>query len=226
MTDDGEHTAALGRTWPVRLKAALAGGLVLGAGATTTLAAWTDETVVQAELAASVFTVEANASSPFDPAGAWAPRAGEDDSAVLQLDADGLTPGSARYAPLALRTAPGSLGGTAVLQSGTVESSGPGDADLGGALRYRVVESTTCGADAFTAGADFLVGGPSTSQALTAGQDGDAPFTLPAAAPDASGDPVHLCFELTLPSEASSQNALQGQTATAEWDIISTSEST
>ncbi|WP_051297338.1 SipW-dependent-type signal peptide-containing protein [Brevibacterium album] len=210
------------RTLALRIRALLAGGLVLGAGATSTLAAWTDETTARGEFAASTFSVQANASKPYSASGPW--TSAESDVAVLRFDASGLAPGSVRYAPLALRTGTESLGGNAVLGPAQVVSSGSGAADLGAALRYRVVVSDTCAAAAFTSGARYLVGaaGAAGGVRLTTGQSEASPLALPAAAASAPGAPVRMCFELTLPAGAA--NALQGQTATADWRITAISE--
>ncbi len=215
-------SAAARRRLFLRVRALLAGGLVLGAGATSTLAAWTDEAVVKGEFAASTFSVQANASKPYSVSGPW--TSADSDVAVLRFDASGLAPGSVRYAPLALRTGAGSLGGSAVLGPAQVTSSGTGEADLGAALRYRVVVADTCAETAFSSGARYLVGAAGASGAvrLTTGQDEATPLALPAAAASAPGTPVRMCFELTLPAGA--PNALQGGTATANWRITAISE--
>ncbi|MFC7456727.1 hypothetical protein ACFQS2_05995 [Brachybacterium sp. GCM10030267] len=204
----------------------LVSGLALGAGATTTLAAWTDPTRAQADFSASTFVVEANPSAPYSPGGPWATHA--ETAAELRLAADGITPGSTRYAPLALRTTAGSLGGTALLGGAQVTGDGTGSPQLGPALRYRVVTyepgTGTCAGPAFGDGARFLVGTSATTVPLTTGQDPQRPLTLPAAGPDAPGPAVHLCLELSLPRGA--DNALQGKTATARWQITATSETT
>lgn len=221
MPAHGEHDSPVRRSWPVRLKVVLACGLSLGAGATTTLAAWTDGTDAQGEFAASTFVVEANSSDPYAASGPWAPHT--EEAAVLQLEAPDLTPGSARYAPLALRTTTGSLGGTAVLGGAEVTGS-----QLAPALRYRVTtydpSAGECSGDDFGTGAHFLVGDAATPVPLTTGQDAQVPLELPAASDTVPGDPSHLCVELSLPTGADS--ALQGESATARWQIISTSETT
>ncbi|GAA1489132.1 hypothetical protein [Brachybacterium sacelli] len=209
------------RSWQVRLKVLLACGLTLGTGATTTLAAWTDGTEAKGEFEASTFVVEANPSAPYAASGPWSPHT--EEAAVLQLEATDLTPGSTRYAPLALRTTTGSLGGTAVL--GGAEVTGT---PLGPALRYRVTTydppAGECGGDDFAGGAEAVVGDGTAPVPLTTGQDAHHPLELPAASDTDPGGPVHLCVELSLPSDADS--ALQGESATARWQIISTSETT
>lgn len=219
-----ERSQPLGPPWTVRVKAVLACGLALGTGATSTLAAWTDETHVQGEFTASTFELEANPSTPYTAAGPWSPHT--EDAAVLQLDAEGLTPGSARYASLALRTVPGSLGGAAVLGGAEVTGDGGGDPQLGPALRYRAAVydpgAGACDTGAFGSGADFVVGTAGSTVPLTAGGAAESPLVLPEADDSEPGIPVHVCFELSLPSGA--DNALQGRSATARWQIISTSE--
>lgn len=219
MIEVGGSSAPLGQPWWVRLRVVLATGLVLGAGATTTLAAWTDQVLVEGEFSASTFVVEANPSTPYDGAGgSWA--AYGDEAAVLQFEAAGMTPGSTRYASLALRTASGSIAGEAVLNASGLE----GPTALGDALRYRVITSQACDGAAFSGSADYLVGSASGHVPLTTGQaDGDS-LSLADAAPDAPGQPTHLCVEVILP--AGSSNDLQGQTASASWSIDALSETT
>lgn len=218
MAVAGARSTPLGRPWWVRLRAVLAAGLVLGTGATMTLAEWTDRTLAAGEFSASTFVVQANASTPYNPGAPWAQHT--DDAAILQLDAGDMTPGSRKHAALALRTAPDSLGGTAVLSPGEIVAGS--DTGLADALRYRVVVSALCESSVFSRGATYVVGGPDSAAPLTAGQDPDAPLTLAAATPDAPGQPLHLCVEMTLP--AGTDNALQGAQMEARWRIASQSQ--
>lgn len=226
MSTTRERPHPAGPSWAVRVKAVLACGLALGVGAGSTLAAWTDETHARGEFEASTFVVEANPSTPFSAGASWAPHT--EQAAVLQLGATGLTPGSTRYAALALRASQGSLGGTAVLGGAEVTGDGGGTPQLGPALRYRAAvynpSAGACDVGDFGAGSDFLVGGPGSVVPLTTGQDAQDPVELPAADDSAPGTPIHLCVELSLPAGAN--NALQNRSATARWQIISTSETT
>lgn len=218
MATVGARSTPEGRPRSVRLRAVLATGLVLGTGATMTLAQWTDQTLPRGEFSASSFAVQANASTPYDPGAPWAQHT--DDAAVLQLDAGDMTPGSRKHAALALRTTPDSLGGTALLGPGEIVAGS--DTGLAGALRYRVVASALCDSSVFAPNATYVVGGPEASAPLTTGQAPEAPLTLPAAAPDAPGQPLHLCVEVLLPVGAN--NALQGAQMEARWRITSQSQ--
>lgn len=217
MTAAGVLGGAHGPTWWVRLRALLAAGLVLGAGTTSSLAAWTDQSVAQGQFAAGTFDIEANPSKPYSASGPW--NSHTDMPAVLQFSAAGMTPGSTRYAPVALRSAGGSVGGTGQLKGATVV--GGSDPGLAAALRYRVVSSSTCSGSAFTGAAPFVVGSSAQSVPLTTGQGTAPPLQLPANPEGGPGATVRLCFEMTLPTGAAT--TLQGKEASVEWQIQSTS---
>lgn len=203
----------------LRLRALLAGGLVLGLGGAVTLAAWTDQENATGSFTTSAFRVESNVTSPFNAGGSWvldSPATGS----TLGFVAGGMSPGSIRYAPIALRTVAGSVGGTVLLSGATVTSDGTGTADLGAALRYRVVVSATCDATAFNAEARFVVGDASTFQPLTTAQTTTAVSLAPASS-SLPGAPTQFCFQVQLPVGVS--NDLQGRSSSALWRFNSTS---
>lgn len=209
----GRRAAAL------RLRAVLAGALVLGVGGSVTLASWTDTDNAAGSFGASVFRTESNSTKPYDALGAWSAN-DTPPGAALVFNAGSMSPGTVVYAPFAIRTTAGSVAGEVVLGAPSVTSSGTGDADLGAALRYRVIRSTTCDASSFLASPPFVVGGAG-AEPFTAGQAAGVVNSLQAASAALPGEPTRFCFEVTLPAGAS--NALQGQTATATWQFTATS---
>ena len=209
----GRRAAAL------RLRAVLAGALVLGVGGSVTLASWTDTDYAAGAFGASLFRTESNSTKPYDALGAW--RANDTPpGAALVFNAGSMSPGTVVYAPFAIRTTAGSVAGEVVLGAPSVTSSGTGDADLGAALRYRVIRSATCEASSFLASPAFVIGG-SGAEPFTAGQAAGLVNPLQPAPAALPGEPTRFCFEVTLPAGAS--NALQGQTATATWQFTATS---
>jgi predicted ribosomally synthesized peptide with SipW-like signal peptide len=205
----------------LRVRALLAGALALGLGGSVTLASWTDSDFASGSFGASVFQTESNVTKPYDSLGTWSTN-DVSPGATLVFNATAMSPGTAFYAPFAIRTKAMSVAGTVVLGIPVVTSSGTGVADLGAALRYRVVRSATCQASAFTGSPDFVVGSDGVKP-LTAGQDAGVVNALAAATATLPGAETQFCFEVSLPAGAN--NALQGQTATATWQFTATSSS-
>jgi predicted ribosomally synthesized peptide with SipW-like signal peptide len=212
----------------------LSGGLVLGLGITATLAAWTDSEWVfggNADgtgpgLGTSTFEVEQDTASPFVAGGAFAQaetNPGRD--LTFSPGALELAPGTSVYAPVALRTVDGSVGGTLLLQdsepaAGAALAGADVDGLLLGALTLRVAVSSTpvvCDAAAFTATSVIATGPLATAQASVA-QDLAAD----------SGSIQHYCFEITLPTAptlpaGTSVDVLQDRSVTPAWEFIGTS---
>ncbi|KQM60678.1 SipW-dependent-type signal peptide-containing protein [Agreia sp. Leaf210] len=205
-----------------RIRAILAGGLVLGVGGSLTMAAWADSEFGQATFTASRFDTESSINSGTS----WA-----DSTAAAPLSfafpAGGMSPTTVKYAPFWVRTKALSLDGTLALQPPT-----NGNAALAGAMRYRVVRypvGATCGAALFQAGANpaptsFIVGtagaagSTATSVALTSA------VALPTTSVAANqGAATQFCFEVSMNSDAA--NELQGQSVTAVWEVKASSSS-
>ena len=224
--------AAGGTRRSAKVKAILAGGAVLGLGATVTLAAWTDTEWVFAGNAAgdgpglgtSSFEVEQNTTSPYTEATFVQNESNPGGALTFGVSALSLTPGDSVYAPVALRTVAGSIAGTVTLQP-AAPATGLAVTDanqaLYNALTVRVAVSpttTTCNAAAFTAGTT-IASGPLATTGASAGQALSA----------ASGNVQHYCFEITLPANptlpAGTQlSALQGRTAAPAWNFSAVSQ--
>jgi predicted ribosomally synthesized peptide with SipW-like signal peptide len=184
-----------------RLRVLLAAGLVLGVGASVTLASWNDEERANASFTAGMFGIEGSATgTTFTDYSSTATAA----ALSFSLPPKAMVPGSVLYALYSVRTSTTSIAGTVVLAADAANSAG-----LGAHLTYgvRSITGTTCSAAAYGKGAVVVPNGSS----LSAGQA--APATLPLAAAGAS--PVNYCFEVTLPQ--STGNEAQGKTAAVGW---------
>lgn len=223
--------AARGTRRSAKVKAMIAGGAVLGLGATVTLAAWTDTEWVFAGNAAgdgpglgtSSFEVEQNTTNPYAEATYVQDETNPGGALSFGGTALTLTPGDSVYAPVALRTVEGSIAGSVTLQPAVVAdditTADPGGA-LYGALTVRVSVSgtdTTCDAGTFTSGT-IIASGPLATAAASTSQplEGD-------------GDTVqHYCFEITLPADPTLPagtvlSELQGRTAAPAWSFAAVS---
>lgn len=190
----------------------LAGGLALGLGSTSTLAAWTDSELGQGSFTTSVFDTQSSVDGAT-----YADNNGS--AATLTFPATGMSPSTTRYANILVRTKPGSSSGSMTLSGATFTPPGTNETTvLGAALRYRVVSTTgLCSSTAFSGSPTWVVG-PTAQPLSTAGS---VAVALAAATVSTPGTPSGLCFEVTLPSGAAS--TLQGTSSTAQWQIVATS---
>ena len=188
-----------------RLRAVLAGGLVLGVGAAVTLAAWNDSEYGSASFTAGRFdivgAIDGATFSSHATAGAAA-------ALNFQLAPTAMAPGNATYALFSVKTANPSVAGTLQLTAGT-----PGGTGLATYLTYgvRTISGTTCNATTYAAGTAVVADG----SALTANGATTQAVTANGAAQ------VNYCFAVTLPTTA--PNAAQGLTMSQTWQIQGTS---
>ncbi|MEJ5946087.1 SipW-dependent-type signal peptide-containing protein [Pseudokineococcus basanitobsidens] len=231
-----------------RLRALLAGGLVVGVGSAVTLASWTDtEWVFGAggaggeDVAAGVFEVQQNVwdgagggarfaaasttatAAAASGAGQFVDRERQELAGTLAftpLAATSLSPGDVVYAPMQLRTTAGSAAASVTLR-GAVKGSG--DDLFFSALRYAVrsgVERGACGAAAFAPGSPAGTSLVASGSGLAAGSVPGA-LQLSAGTDDAPGEAVDLCFAITLPGGSS--DSLQGRGVSPAWAFDSQS---
>ncbi|MHA7306635.1 SipW-dependent-type signal peptide-containing protein [Arthrobacter sp. TMN-49] len=198
-----KHAARLRRRRFTRGRAVLAGALVLGLGATMTVAAWTNSENVTGSFAASTFTTESSTIS-----GVWASNT-TSPGAGLAFNAVAMSPSVSLYAWANVRTtAASTVGGTITLAS--VSTSGP----LVPVLEYRAVRTpavgTGCDGNAFTGTPTFIAGSVSTYLAVTTVPA--SPVTSAITAP--SGE-IRYCFEVRVQPGAA--NSYQGQTGAVHW---------
>lgn len=205
-------------------------GIVLGIGATATLAAWNDNEWVVGGfnggdgIGASRFNVQQNTLLPItDATGfgtAWDDHQEQSEAGLLLfgLDALALTPGTTVYAPVALQTEANSIAGTVTLQGAvkqTTTASPDPDQLLWDTLTYSVRSSETA-ADC-TDAASFAALGPET---VAEGTALGAALTAPAAPTHAlaatAGSTRYYCFAITLPDSPEAQGT-QGMSVAPAW---------
>jgi predicted ribosomally synthesized peptide with SipW-like signal peptide len=205
----GTHRAPAQRRGFARTRALLAGAVVLGVGASITLASWTDKEYGSGSFSASTFTTESSTV-----AGVWASNTSA-PGAALAFNASGMSPSVSYYAWINVRTtAASNVGGTIRLSSSTTSGG------LVPVLEYRAVRTsataTTCDATAFTGSPTYIAGGAASYLAVTAvpGSPVNSAITSP------SGE-LRFCFETRVQSGAA--NSYQGTTATVTWLLSATS---
>ena len=191
-----------------RIRAILAGGLVLGVGSAATLAAWNDS-----EYGSATFT-----AGRFDIVGAldgvtFAQHASSPGGTLaFSAPIGAMMPGNTTYALFSVKTASGSGAGSLRVTAGTPTGS------LAAALSYgvRTVTGTMCNATTYT----------SAGTAAQVVPDGSAlsvsalPATVQAVAANGAST-VNYCFAVTLSTSA--DNTLQNASASQTWQIVGTS---
>lgn len=162
-----------------RVRAILAGGLVLGVGAAITLAAWNDSEFATGVFAGGAFSIEGSTDGT-----AFTEHPTEAAAAPLtfEVEADNLAPSEPVYAGFAVQLTAAST------YAATVDITASSAATIAASLSYSLVETATfgCDATAFAAGTALV-----TDAATTTSTAADI-FTL-----DAAATPVFLCFEVT-----------------------------
>lgn len=198
--------------WFTRVRAVLAGCLVLGVGATLTLAAWTDREHASASFETSTFHIEGSSDgSTFASHPSESPA-----SLAFTPSALALSPGSTVYAKYVIRKGTTDAPGTVQLGGGVTA----GDADLASALRYGVKTlsgtNPVCNESTYAASGAIVVAANSALTTASATNQG---------LQDGGGSRVEVtyCFAITLPSPQN--DTLQGKSATATWVFTGTSSS-
>lgn len=219
-----------------KIAAIAAGILVVGVGATYTLATWNDSEWVwggansDPGVGTSSFNVQQDTTLVFANSG-WADEeSNPGGSLTFQLAPTALTPGDSIYAPVALRTDSGSDQGVVTLQaaeeaSGVTATDGIGD-PLWDALEAKVY-TLNASSSPFTPTAKCNAEGIAGDG--WAPVDGILDLNTPADATTGqqslaanSGDVQHYCFVLTLPADADAKT-LQGRTIAPAWEFAAVS---
>lgn len=199
----GRHRANVPGPRLTRARAVLAGAVVLGVGATVTLASWTDNEYASGSFAASVFSTESSTV-----AGVWSSNRSA-PGASLAFSASGMSPTVSFYAWLNIRTSAASnVAGTVRLTAATPSGT------LADVLQYRAVRTATssssCDASAFTGSPTYIAGGASSYLAVTT-----VPASPVVSAISAPSGELRFCFEVQVQSGAA--NSYQGTSATVTW---------
>ncbi|RZU60854.1 SipW-dependent-type signal peptide-containing protein [Zhihengliuella halotolerans] len=198
----GRHTS-LNRPALLRIRAVLAGALVLGVGTTLTLAAWTDSEHAQSDFTASVFGIQG------DPGTGYAEHSTSGTAAQLTFGtaASAMSPGSVVHGRLDVRTtAASTVGGTVALSASTPS----GATAITNNLTYRVAvvdTATSCAAATYSGTAVPASSVFSPAQATVAA---------------AAGNARRFCFEVRLAT--GTPNNAQGQSGNITWQVTGTSD--
>ncbi|RUR01448.1 SipW-dependent-type signal peptide-containing protein [Labedella endophytica] len=209
-----EHDVRSGRSrlWWFRVRAVLAGGLVLGIGSAATVAAWNDGEYATATITAGTFQIEGSTSSATT---GYSDHAASTSAAVLPFApvVTAATPGTTTYASFWVRTKSTSVAGTVALQTPTFGTASTG---LQSSLTYGVRllgPSETCGSTAFST--------PLGTTIVTAGTALGGTLAAPSPTIAAASGAVHqYCFAITLPTTA--PNTAQGLVAAPNWQFLAT----
>jgi predicted ribosomally synthesized peptide with SipW-like signal peptide len=190
----------------------LAGGLVLGAGAAVTVAAWTAQDSTVSGFVATRFGTE----STVNGGATWSDNS--TTPATLSLSTAALMPGDATAASFGIHATGGSVSGTESLQtsSGVAGASAP-------SLQYRVyrASSSACSATSTpAAGSDWIVGDSAGWVALSSTVPANG-TPLAAGGAGAPGAPLWFCFQVRLSTDA--PNSVQASSAQATWRFLGTS---
>lgn len=183
-----------------RVRAILAAGLVLGVGATVTLAAWNDSEFVTGTFQAGSFNMQGSTDGAAYSDHASAPGA----ALGFSVNAANLSPGDVVYAPYAVRLAantssPATVTVTAPSTSGTVAN-----------LTYSLIQPSTFGCSAATTGTTLV-----PTNTAVGSVPGTVTFALAAGTPTTNpGTAVPLCFVVR-----AGAGLTQSQTGTATWQF-------
>lgn len=189
-----------------KIRAILAGGLVLGVGATVVLAAWNDSEFGAGTFTAGSFNLEGSvdgtAYTDHATAGTAAPLS-------FTVNPSNLAPGDTVYAPFAVRLDAGTTSPATVTVSSAAD--GPNSANLS----YSV---TTPGAFGCSSGDASTVLVPAATPVGTT--PAGITFPLAVGTSPAAGAAVNLCFKVT-----AGANLIESEVSTVTWEFAAASTS-
>ena len=202
--DSSRSVAARRRLRGRRIRAILAGGLVLGIGAAVTLAAWNDSEFAQGTFSAGTFSLLGSTDGTT-----WTehPLAGSAATLPFTLAPTQMAPGDVVYAPFAIELDKNTT------NSGTVTISAPSTTGVVTNMTYTLIQPAAFGCAAGTTGTALVTAGTALGSAA-----GTLTFPLvKGTPPTTAGAPAFLCFKVTAGAIA------QGQTGTATWQFSAAS---
>ncbi|MBH0130593.1 SipW-dependent-type signal peptide-containing protein [Salinibacterium sp. NK8237] len=198
-----ENSLEAKRKSTLRLRAVLAGGLVLGIGATVTLASWQDSEYASHQFEASTFGTESSTVT-----GGWASNDSAPGAALVFTGGAAL-PMVSQYAWINIRTTANSTtNGTVTLASSSASGT------LAPELEYRAVRTpssgTACDATVFVGSPTFIAGGAATYLPVTS-----VPASAVASAITSPSGQLRYCFDIRV--RAAANNNKQGTTGQVTW---------
>ncbi|QCR19779.1 SipW-dependent-type signal peptide-containing protein [Agrococcus sp. SGAir0287] len=189
-----------------KIRAILAGGLVLGVGAAITLAAWSDSEFATGTFTAGTFNLEGSTDGTAFTDHATSPGA----ALTFTAPASNLSPGQSVATPFWVRLAANTTTG-ATLDLTEVTSTGANAANLT-FHAYAIGAAASC--TTATTGTDLATGGP-----LTTGTVAGATTSLPNGTPTTNpGTATQVCLVVTAGS-----GLVQGGAVTSTWHFVATS---
>lgn len=193
-----------------KIRAILAGGLVLGVGAAVTLAAWSDSEFATGIFGAGHFNIQGGTDGV-----AFSDHASTGTAANLGFTAgfDNLSPNDTIAAPFVLRLDPETTNNATVsVNSASITGTAATE------LTYGIVQVDSIEAcDSTAAGTQTIVPSGTAMDSVT----GASTFTLAKSEVDGqAGARVFLCVQVTAGSTIA-----QGDTATGTWEFLGTSNS-
>jgi predicted ribosomally synthesized peptide with SipW-like signal peptide len=204
--EDTVETSRLRGLRSRKVRAILAGGLVLGIGAATTLAAWNDSEFAQGTFTAGTFNM---VGSTNDTTYANHATVGAPATLAFTVNPTLLSPGDIVYAPFAVELDAATTNNAVVTISNAATTGAVSN------LTYTLIQPTTFGCAASTAGTALVVAGTALGTV-----PGSTTFNLAMGTSTGSaGAPVFLCFKVTAGALLA-----QGETGTATWKFSAVSE--
>ena len=191
-----------------RIRAILAGGLVLGVGAAITLAAWNDSEFATGTFTSGSFNLQGSTDGTTftDHASTGAAAA-----ATFSTGFNSLSPGDTVAAPFVLRLDSTTTSNASVIASSAVTA---GTATTN--LTYKIViVPSVAGCTPGAAGTTTVVPATTSMNAVT----GATAFALSQGTGGVAGAPVVLCLQVT-----AGAGLTQNTTATATWGFTATSQ--
>ena len=204
ITDTPVRARGLSR----KVKAILAGGLVLGIGTAVTLAAWNDSEFASGQFAAGTFNLQGSTTSGI---AGFADHASVGAAAVVfdLADYDNVSPDEVLYEPFWVRLAANTTSAATLNLAGITPGAGGNEANFSYEVYRLAAVDTLCDAAGVLAGT--LIGSGATLSAFTA----EAPSTLTIGAPTTDpGAALNLCFVVTAEG-----TLVQGLGASTTWEL-------